>query len=118
MNALTYAYLGDSIYEIYVRKYLISKNIVKVKDLQKESIKYVSANSQASFLKNMLDDNFFNEEEVKIIMNARNHKNNHKPRNCDIITYKYATALEALIGYLYVNDNKKRIDEIMQFILR
>ena len=118
MNALTYAYLGDSIYEIYVRKYLISKNIVKVKDLQKESIKYVSANSQASFLKNMLDDNFFNEEEVKIIMNARNHKNNHKPRNCDIITYKYATGLEALIGYLYVNDNKKRIDEIMQFILR
>ena len=118
MNALTYAYLGDSIYEIYVRKYLISKNIVKVKDLQKESIKYVSANSQASFLKNMLDDNFFNEEEVKIIMNARNHKNNHKPRNSDIITYKYATGLEALIGYLYVNDNKKRIDEIMQFILR
>ena len=118
MNALTYAYLGDSIYEIYVRKYLISKNIVKVKDLQKESIKYVSANSQASFLKNMLDNNFFNEEEVKIIMNARNHKNNHKPRNSDIITYKYATGLEALIGYLYVNDNKKRIDEIMQFILR
>ena len=118
MNALTYAYLGDSIYEIYVRKYLISKNIVKVKDLQKESIKYVSANSQASFLKEMLDNNFFNEEEVKIIMNARNHKNNHKPRNSDIITYKYATGLEALIGYLYVNDNKKRIDEIMQFILR
>lgn len=118
MNALTYAYLGDSVYEIYVRKYLISKNIVKVKDLQKESIKYVSANSQASFLKEMLDDNFFNEDEVKIIMNARNHKNNHKPRNSDIITYKYATGLEALIGYLYVNDNKKRIDEIMQFILR
>lgn len=118
MNSLVLAYLGDSIYELYVRKYLISKNIVKVKDLQKESIKYVSANSQASFLKEMLDNNFFNEEEVKIIMNARNHKNNHKPRNSDIITYKYATGLEALIGYLYVNDNKKRIDEIMQFILR
>ena len=118
MNALTYAYLGDSVYEIYVRKYLISKNIVKVKDLQKESIKYVSANNQAIFLKNMLDDNFFNDEEIKIIMNARNHKNNHKPRNCDIITYKYATGLEALIGYLYVSDNKKRIDEIMRVILR
>ena len=54
MNSLVLAYLGDSIYEIYVRKYLISKNIVKVKDLQKESIKYVSANSQAYFLKEML----------------------------------------------------------------
>jgi len=118
MNSLVLAYLGDSIYEIYVRKYLISKNIVKVKDLQKESIKYVSANSQAYFLKEMLDNNFFNEEEVKIIMNARNHKNNHKPRNCDVITYKYATGLEALIGYLYMHDNKKRIDEIMRVILR
>lgn len=117
MNSLVLAYLGDSIYELYVRKYLISKNIVKVKDLQKESIKYVSANSQAKFLKEMVENNFFNDEEIKIIMNARNHKNNHKPRNCDIITYKYATGLEALIGYLYLNNKNNRICEIMEYIL-
>lgn len=118
MNSLVLAYLGDSIYEIIVRKYLIDKGIAKVKDLQKESIKYVSANSQASFLKEMMDNNYFTEDELRVIMNARNHKNNHKPKNCDIITYKYATGLEALIGYLYLNNNKNRIDEIMQFILK
>ena len=118
MNALVLAYLGDSIYEIYVRRYLVSVGITKVKDLQKEAIKYVSASSQASFLKEMMDNNFFNDEEIRIIMNARNQKNNHKPRNCDIITYKYATGLEALIGYLYLNDNKERIDEIMNYILK
>lgn len=117
INALVLAYLGDSVYEIIVRKYLIDKGIAKVKELQKESIKYVSANMQASFLKEMMDNNFFSDEEINIIMNARNHKNNHKPRNCDIITYKYATGLEALIGYLYLNNNKDRIDEIMNYIL-
>lgn len=118
MNALVLAYLGDSIYEIYVRRYLVSIGIAKVKELQKESIKYVSASSQASFLKEMMDNNFFSDEEIRIIMNARNQKNNHKPRNCDIITYKYATGLEALIGYLYFNDNKYRINEIMNYILK
>ena len=118
MNSLVLAYLGDSIYEIIVRKYLIDKGIVKVKELQKESIKYVSANSQALVLREMMDNNFFSEEELKIIITARNHKNNHKPRNCDIITYKYATGLEALIGYLYLNDNQNRIDEIMNYILK
>jgi len=117
-NSLVLAYLGDSIYEIYVRKFLIDKGICKVKELQKESIKYVSANNQAFFLHSMIDNNFFNDEELKIIITARNHKNNHKPRNCDIITYKYATGLEALIGYLYLNNNKNRIDEIMNYILK
>ena len=118
INALVLAYLGDSIYEIYIRKFLINKGIAKVKDLQKESIKYVSASSQAKYLIEMMDNNYFNDEELRIIMNARNHKNNHKPRNCDIITYKYATGLEALIGYLYLNNQQDRIEEIMKYILR
>lgn len=117
INALVLAYLGDSIYELIIRKHLISKGIVKVNILQKEAIKYVSATSQAKFLKELMDNNFFTDEELRVIMNARNQKNNHKPRNCDIITYKYATGLEALIGYLYMNDNKDRINEIMEYIL-
>lgn len=115
-NMLVLAYLGDSIYETYIRKYLISIGICKVKELQKESIKYVSAKGQAYYLKEMIDNNFFNEEELNIIKCARNHKNNHKPKNCDIITYKYATGLEALIGYLYYQNNIARIEEIMNYI--
>lgn len=117
LNALALAYLGDSIYETYIRKFLLDQGICKVKDLQKEAIKYVSAKGQAKFLKEMLGNNFFTNEEQNIIMRARNHKNNHKPKNCDIITYKYATGLEALIGYHYLNDNITRIDEIVNYIL-
>ena len=118
MNSLVLAYLGDSIYEIYIREYLIDKGICKVQELQKESVKYVSAVSQSKFLKEMMDNNFFNEEELSIIITARIHKNNHKPKNCDIITYKYATGFEALIGYLYLENKINRIEEIIDFITR
>lgn len=115
-NSLVLAYLGDSIYEIYVREYLINSNINKVKELQEESKKYVSAKSQAYFLKNMLDNDFFKEEELDIIKRGRNAKVSSHPKNIDIVTYKHATALETLIGYLYLNNNKNRIDEIMKYI--
>lgn len=116
-NSLVLAYLGDSIYEVYIRKFLISKGIVKVKELQSESIKYVSAKSQAYYLKEMLDNDFLNEKEINVVMTARNHKNNHRPKNCDIITYKYATGLEAIIGYLYLENNISRLNELMDFII-
>ena len=116
-NMLVLAYLGDSIYEVYIRKYLVDKGIAKVKELQSESIKYVSAKGQANYLKEMIDNNFFNEEELNIIICARNHKSNHKPKNCDIITYKNATGFEALIGYLYLEGKITRIEEIVNYIL-
>lgn len=116
-NMLVLAYLGDSIYETYIRKYLIGKGICKVKELQEESIKFVSAKGQANYLKDMIDNNFLDEEEINVVKCARNHKNNHKPKNCDIVTYKYATGLEALIGYLYYDSRHDRIDEIMNYIL-
>lgn len=115
LNSLALAYMGDSIYEVYVREYLINNNIVKVNNLQKESIKYVSAKNQASFLTDMIDNNYLTEEELDIIYRARNHKS-HTSKNTDIITYKYSTGLEALIGYLYFTKQKSRIDDIMNYI--
>lgn len=117
INVLVLAYLGDSIYENYVRKYLINKGIANVNDLQTESIKYVSAKSQASFLDILMNNNFFSEEELSVVRRARNYKTTSHPKSCDIITYKYATGLEALIGYLDLTNNKERIDKIMNFIL-
>ncbi len=116
MNSLALAYLGDSVYEIYIRKYLIKKGIAKVNDLQKEAVKYVSAKGQSEFLKVMMEQNFLTEEEIMIVMRARNHKNNSHPKNTDIMTYKYATGLEALIGQLYLEQNEERIKAIMDFI--
>lgn len=117
INSLVFAYIGDSIYEFYVRKFLISKNINKVNELQMEAKKYVSAINQAKNLETLINNNFLNDNEIEIVKRARNAKVNSHPKNTDVITYKHATALEALIGYLYLIDNKNRIDEIMNFIL-
>ena len=117
VNALVLAYLGDTIYENYVRHYLINKGIGNVNDLQTESINYVSAKNQAKFLEDMINNDFFNDEELSVIKRARNYKSNSHPKNTDIITYKHATALEAIIGYLDLKNNKSRIDEIMKYIL-
>lgn len=118
VNVLVLAYLGDTIYENYVRKHLILQGISHVNDLQKEAISYVSAKSQAQFVQNMIDNNFLTDEELDVIKRARNYKTTSHPKNTDIITYKYATGLEALIGYLDLINNKERIDEIMDFILK
>ena len=117
INVLVLAYLGDTIYENYVRKYLINKGISNVNDLQTASINYVSAKAQAKFLTEFLDKNFFTEEEMDVIRRARNYKSNSHPKNCDIITYKHATGLEALIGFLELSQKRERIDEIMNDIL-
>ena len=116
VNVLVLAYLGDTIYENYVRKHLIKLGISNVNDLQKESIKYVSAKSQAAYLTKMLDSSFLNSDEIDIIKRARNYKTTSHPKSCDIITYKYATGLEALIGYLELDNKIERIDKIMDFI--
>ena len=117
INVLVLAYLGDTIYENYVRHYLINKKISNVNDLQKESINYVSAKAQAKFLECMIDNGFLTDTEISVVKRARNYKSNSHPKNTDIITYKHATGLEALIGYLDLSDRKDRIDEIMKYIL-
>ena len=118
VNVLVFAYLGDTIYEDYIRKYLIiNKKIPNVNDLQKESINYVSAMSQANYLNKLIENNFFTEEELSVIRRARNYKSKSHPKSCDIVTYKHATALEAIIGYLELSSQQSRINELMKQIL-
>ena len=117
VNSLVLAYLGDTVYENYVRLYLINKGFNHVKDLQEESLKYVSAKSQSRILKELINNNIFTEEELEIIKRGRNSKTNSHPKNTDIITYKEATSLESLIGYLKLENKEERIKEIMNKIL-
>ena len=117
VNVLVLAYLGDTIYEDYIRRYLINKGINNVNELQSQSLKYVSAKGQSNYLEMMINDEFFSEEEMNVIKRARNNTSKTHPKNTDVITYKKATGLEALIGYLDLINNKNRIDEIMNYIL-
>ena len=116
LNALELAYIGDAVYEVSIREYLLKKGIRKVNNLQKEAKKFVSAKGQSEIL-NKLSENFLTDEELEIVKHARNYKSVSKPKNTDIITYKYATGFEALIGHLYISNNIKRITEIIDKIL-
>ena len=117
MNVLTLAYMGDNVYEYYIRKYLISTGISDVNTLQTESVKYVSAKAQKDIVDKLIDDNVLTEEELSVFKRARNHKGNRHPKNCDIVTYKYATGFEAVIGYLELSGNKERIETIMNIVI-
>lgn len=115
INVITLAYLGDSVYELYVRENLINNGLCKVDDMQKEAVKYVSAKAQSEIVTDMIDSNFLSEEEIDVIKRGRNYKRNIHPKNTDIITYKISTGFEALIGYLYLKD-KERLMEVLNFI--
>ena len=117
INIMALAYLGDAIYEVYIREYLIRNGIAKVEELQKEAVKYVSAKSQAKILDNLIENNILSDMEIDVVKRGRNYKRTSHPRNTDIITYKMSSGFEALIGYLYMNNQKERLDEIMNYIL-
>ena len=116
INIVALAYLGDSIYEVYIRESLIRKGIVKVEELTKEATLYVSAKGQASILKGLIEKDFFTEEELDVIKRGRNYKRSFHPKHTDVVTYKYSTGFEALIGYLYLSNNMDRLSEILRKI--
>ncbi|NLD79322.1 MAG: ribonuclease III [Mollicutes bacterium] len=116
INPLILAYLGDAIYELEIRKYLIFQGIQKVKLLQEASEKYVSATAQAYKLKELIDQNFFSEQEIEIIKRARNTKEGSR-RKTNVIAHKLSTGLESLFGSLYLENNYQRIEEIISKIV-
>ena len=112
ISPLVLAYLGDTVYESYVREYLIRKNInKKVNDLHKSAIKYVNAKAQATIIHEI--ENELTEDEERIYKRGRNQKSHTSPKNADIIDYKHATGFEALIGYLYLNEESDRLKYII-----
>ena len=117
INVITLAYMGDAVYEVYIRKALIEKNIALVDDLQKVAVNYVSAKSQSKILNFLIDNGVLTLEEMDIVKRGRNYKRASHPKNTDILTYKNSTGFEALIGYLYLNNNKERLDNIMKIVL-
>lgn len=112
ISPLVLAYLGDTVYESYVREYLIKKNInKKVNDLHKSAIKYVNAKVQATVIHAIEDE--LTEDEERIYKRGRNQKSHTSPKNADIIDYKHATGFEALIGYLHLNNESDRLNYII-----
>lgn len=111
-NTSVLAYIGDAVYELYIRKWLIESPIRNHADiLHKYAVKYVSAGAQAKIIKTIL--NTLKPEERSLVKRGRNHKTATKAKNAHILTYKWATGFEVLIGALYLADDTERLDEII-----
>ena len=106
MNALTLAYLGDAVYELWARTHLLELGHEKVKELHKQAISYVRASTQAQILRALLPE--LNEVEQQVVLRGRNAKGGH-PKNVDVVTYRHATAFESLVGYWHLNRQNERM---------
>lgn len=116
INVVALAYLGDAIYEVYIRERLILMGISHALELQKRAVLYVSAKGQASILNRLLEEGKLTEEEIQVVKRGRNYKRSSHPKHTDILTYKLSTGFEALIGYLYLSKNHDRLAEILGYI--
>ena len=112
-SALSLAYIGDCVYEMYVRSYLLGKGNRRVNDLHRMATQYVRAKAQAEFYHKIED--ILTENEKAVFHRGRNTKS-HPPKNADVIEYKIATGVEALIGYLYIEGKSDRISELMSHL--
>ena len=115
MPPLVLAYIGDSIYDLYIRNTLVQKTKLHPHELHVETIKYVKAKAQCKILKDIEDK--LTEDEKDIVRRGRNADSHHLPKNVNIHEYMYATAFETLIGYLYLSKQDKRLGEILSWIL-
>jgi ribonuclease III family protein len=113
-NPLVLAYVGDSVYDTFIRTMLVSNGSVQVNKLHKKSIKFVQAKAQAEITEQLY--NILTEDEQDIVRRGRNTKSNSVPKNADMNDYRYATGFEALIGYLYLIGNTKRLMVIFEMI--
>ncbi len=110
MSPLVWAYIGDAVYELYVRTHLVSRGPSRVNQLHCESVKYVKASAQAEFVRKITEE--LTEEEIRIMKRGRNTKST-VPKNADVSDYRYSTGLESLLGYLYLQNKKTRLMEIL-----
>lgn len=111
MSPLVWAYIGDSVYEQYIRNYLVTNTKYKPHKLHIEATKFVKAAAQAKILQDLEKD--LTEEEKEVVRRTRNTKNHHLPKNSNVQEYMYATAFEGLIGYLHLTKREKRLKEIL-----
>ena len=112
MPPLVWAYVGDAVYELYVRTNLVNNTKLNPHKLHVEAIKYVKAQEQAKILEKITE--ILTEEEKDIVRRGRNAQNHHLPKNANLDEYSHATAFEALIGYLYLTKQDERLGEILE----
>ena len=116
-NGLTLAYIGDAIYEVYVRKHALALGFTKVNELHKKVTCYTSALAQAKAVHYYLEQSILTETELSIFKRGRNSHIHTKRKNVDLADYLDATGFEAILGYLYLKNDILRLEELIAISL-
>jgi ribonuclease-3 family protein len=115
VSPLALAYLGDAVYDLYVRQYVLSRPSRRPNQLHREATRYVSAKAQAKAVR--IIDGELTEEERDMLRRGRNAKSHAAPKNTDVLDYRYSTGFECLIGYLYLSKRYERLGTLMRMTL-
>lgn len=118
LNGQTLAYLGDAVYEIFIRRHLIKGGIVKPQVLQRHATHYVSAKAQASLITKLQEDNLLTKDELATFHRGRNSKTHTKAKNTSLGTYQLSTGFESVWGYLELLGKKDRIQELSEWCIK
>lgn len=117
-NGESLAYLGDAIYELKIRQYILNSGYQDVNRLHKYAVKFTSGEAQAKIMEYFLANNILSEEEINYYKRGRNSHHSKNRRSINVVSYKMATGFEALIGYLYLSEAHDRLDELMSLIIK
>ena len=118
INTTTLAYIGDAAYELAIRQMLVESNPTTSGKAHNMAVRYVSSDGQSKAARKMCESGFLTEDEEKLLKRARNHRASSRPQNADPRNYKWATGFEALIGYLYLNEDDDRLKEVLAETVR
>ena len=116
-NGESLAYIGDAIYELKIREYLMKKGYQDVNILHKYAVKFTSGESQALIIDYLIKNEIITEEEISYFKRGRNSGHSKNRRSISVISYKKATGFEAMIGFLYLSNQKERLNSLVDIVI-
>ena len=114
-SVMALAYLGDSEYEVFVRRRLVDEGLSHAGELNRRSLSYVTAERQAAVMRGLLPQ--LHEDEADIFRRARNHPHLNRPKHASVMDYRYATGFEAVLGMLSYLGRRERLNELLALAL-
>ncbi|KRM00251.1 Mini-ribonuclease 3 [Liquorilactobacillus satsumensis] len=117
INGIALAYMGDAIYEVYIRRHLIAAGLTKPNKLHRIATHFVSAKAQAFLITKMEEEDLLTPVEQEYFKRGRNAKSHTTAKNTSVLTYRISTGFEALFGYLYLSEQTQRLDELAQWCI-
>ncbi|PTV35453.1 Mini-ribonuclease 3 [Limosilactobacillus fermentum] len=118
LNGIALAYLGDAVYEVFIRQHLLALGMSKPNRLQKKATNYVSAKAQAALILKMQEEDYLTEEEWAYYKRGRNANSYTHAKNTSVLTYRQSTGFEALFGYLQLAGQQERVAKLAAWCIK